>query len=154
MLPEVKIIEGTINDCLEIMSQIPEFGDNQYDEAVFVNRLSRTEILILIAEIDNRKVGFKAGYKRDTDGSFYSWMGGVNPEFRKLQIAKKLADAQEEWIIKRGYSAITFKTRNYLKPMLIFALKNGFNIIDVIPKDKISNHRIILRKELGKSEQH
>lgn len=151
MLPEVKIVEGTIKDCLEVMSQIPEFSDNQYDEPVFINRLSGAESLILIAVKNNCKVGFKAGYNRDEDGSFYSWMGGVIPEFRKLQVAKKLANAQERWAVKRGYSAITFKTRNYLKPMLIFALKNGFDIIDVIPKEKTSNHRIILRKELDKT---
>ena len=152
MKPEVNITEGTINDCIEVMSQIPEFGDNQYDEAVFKNRLSGTENLILIAEISGQIVGFKVGYKRDEDGSFYSWTGGVIPEFRKQRIAKKLADAQEKWAKENQYSAITFKTRNYLKPMLIFALKNGFDIIDVIPKENISNHRIILRKELGRSE--
>lgn len=151
-MPEVKIIEGTIKDCLEVMSHIPEFGDNQYDEAVFRNRLSGTEYLILIALRDNHNVGFKVGYRRGEDGSFYSWMGGVIPEFRKLGIAKKLADTQEEWAKKRSYTSITFKTRNYLKPMLIFALKNGFNIIDVIPKEKITNHRIILRKQLYESE--
>lgn len=146
---EVNIAEGTINDCLEIMGNIPEFGDNQYDEVVFTNRLSEKKKLILIAVANNRTVGFKVGYKRDDDESFYSWMGGVLPEFRRLRIAKKLADAQEEWAKKQGYTAITFKTRNYLKPMLIFALKNGFNIIDVIPKEKISNHRIILKKLLN-----
>lgn len=148
----VQIVEGTIKDCLEVMSHIPEFGDNQYDEAVFRNRLLGTEHLILLAVRNNRNVGFKVGYRRDEDGSFYSWMGGVIPEFRKLGIAKKLADTQEEWAKKRSYTSITFKTRNYLKPMLIFALKNGFNIIDVIPKEKITNHRIILRKELNESE--
>ena len=149
MKPEVNITKGTIKDCIGVMSQIPEFGDNQYDEAVFKNRLSGTENLILIAVVGNHTVGFKVGYKRDEDGSFYSWMGGVIPEFRKLKIAKKLADTQEEWAKKQGYTAITFKTRNYLKQMLIFALKNGFNIIDVIPKEKITDHRIILKKLLN-----
>ncbi len=147
--PEIQIVEGTIKDCLEVMSHIPEFGDNQYDEAVFTNRLSGTESLILIAVKENHKIGFKAGYKRHEGGSFYSWMGGVIPEFRKLRIAKKLADTQEDWAKKRGYTSITCKTRNYLKPMLIFALKNGFNIIDVIPQEKITNNLIILKKLLS-----
>lgn len=146
---EVNIAEGTVKDCLEIMGNIPEFGDKRYDEADFVNRLSGVQNLILIAVAKNCTVGFKVGYKRDDDGSFYSWMGGVLPEFRRLRIAKKLADAQEEWAKKQGYTAITFKTRNYLKPMLTFALKNGFNIIDVIAKEKITNHRIILKKLLN-----
>ncbi len=131
------------------MSQIPEFGDNLYDESVFIERLSVAESLILVAKTNTRIVGFKSGYKRFNDGSFYSWMGGVLPEFRKLRIAKKLADAQEKWAKEHGYNAITFKTRNRLKPMLIFALKNGFDIIDVIPQDKDCNHRIILKKLLN-----
>ena len=153
MFPEIKIAEGTIKDCIEAMAQIPEFDDNQYTESEFTKRLNDVDSLILIAIASDKVVGFKVGYKRDEDGSFYSWMGGVVPKFRKQKIAKKLAAAQEKWAEGRGYSAIIFKTRNYLKPMLIFALQNGFNIIDVIPKEKISNHRIILRKELGKRGQ-
>lgn len=136
------------------MSQIPEFGDNLYDENVFIERLSVANNLILVAKTTSQTVGFKVGYQRFNDGSFYSWMGGVIPEFRELRIAKKLADAQEKWAKEHGYNAITFKTRNRLKPMLIFALKNGFDIIDVIPQDKICNHRIILKKLLSESIEH
>jgi predicted GNAT superfamily acetyltransferase len=147
--PTCIISEGSIKDCLEISRQIPEFSDNQYDEAEYNKRLSKANHLILIAKIDKRAVGFKVGYEKEQDGSFYSWMGGIVPDYRKQKVAQKLAFSQEEWVKNKGYTAITFKTRNYLKPMLIFALKNGFNIIDVIPKDKISNHRIILKKLLN-----
>ena len=56
--------------------------------------------LSLIAEIENQSVGFKIGYDRFKDGSFYSWMGGVLPEFRKKGVASALADFQENWAKK------------------------------------------------------
>ncbi|MFB0908982.1 MAG: GNAT family N-acetyltransferase [Spirosomataceae bacterium] len=143
------ILEGSTKDCLEIPRQILELSDNQYDEAEYDKRLSKANQLLLIAKIDKSAVGFKVSYRKEQAGSFYSLMGGIVPDYRQQKVAPKLADAQEEWAKSQGYTAITFKTRNYLKPTLIFALKNGFNIIDVIPKDKIFNHRIILKKLLN-----
>lgn len=146
----ILIRQGSIKDCLAISSEIPEFSDNQYGEEVYAERLNNKPHLILVASLGEKPVGFKAGYERDPDGSFYSWMGGVIPEFRGLKIARRLAEEQELWAKKQGYSSIMFKTRNYLKSMLIFALKNGFNIIDVLKKEQEENHRIILKKILKK----
>jgi predicted lipid carrier protein YhbT len=52
------------------MSQIPEFNDNQYDEAAYLKRLSDTKDLMLVAVVNHVQVGFKVGYDRDKDGSF------------------------------------------------------------------------------------
>ncbi|NBA88850.1 GNAT family N-acetyltransferase [Emticicia sp. CRIBPO] len=142
------IRQGSIKDCLEVSSRIPEFSDHQYNEAVYHERLDNKPHLILVAFRGGIPVGFKAGYERDADGSFYSWMGGIVPEFRQLKIARQLAEEQELWAKKQGYSSIIFKTRNYLKSMLIFALKNGFHIIDILKKEQEENHRIILKKIL------
>lgn len=145
---QIIIRQGSIKDCLEVSSRIPEFSDHQYNEAVYHERMDIRPHLILVAFQDGIPVGFKAGYERDTDGSFYSWMGGVVPEFRQLKIAQRLAEEQELWAKTQGYGSIIFKTRNYLKSMLIFALKNGFHIIDILKKDREENHRIILKKIL------
>jgi len=75
-------------------------------------------------------------------------MGGVLPEFRGLGIAKILAEAQEKWAKKQGYKRLVFKTRNQHKGMLIFALKNNFNIIGFKEKESIETNRILLQKEL------
>lgn len=145
-IKEIIIREGTIEECLEVATQIPEFADDQYGFEEYQKRLSDVKNLILVAQIENRLVGFKVGYDRDKDNSFYSWMGGVLPEYRKLKIAQQLADYQENWVKKQGYHSITFKTRNYLKPMLIFSLKNGFHIEHVEPREKLEDYRIFLRK--------
>lgn len=102
--------------------------------------------LLLSAEVAGEIAGFKVGYERDS--SFYSWMGGVRPEYRRMGIAKALAQRQEAWAKSRGYQHIRFKTRNYLKPMLIFALNNGFYISAVEKRTDPLSNRIWLEKVL------
>lgn len=144
----VIIREGTIAECIEISENIPEFSGNQYHEDIYQQRLSNTQFLILVAEQQQQAVGFKIGYDRYQDGSFYSWFGGVLPAHRKDGIASKLAIEQEKWAASNGFSSIVLKTRNRFRNMLIFALKNGFLIENIKIQENISDNRIILRKNL------
>jgi len=144
----VTIRVGTIAECVAISKQIPEFVNGNYEEKTYEERLFNTRFLILVALDQETPVGFKVGYERDADGSFYTWLGGVLPAYRKLHIAQRLADQQEEWVIKEGFDTIVLKTRNCFKAMLVFALKNGFCIEKVEPKENIDNYRITLRKKL------
>lgn len=144
----VIIREGTIAECIEISEKIPEFSSGNYSEASYLQRLSNTQYLILVAEKDQQVVGFKVGYDRYRDSSFYSWLGGVLPENRKDRIAAQLANDQEKWVSEHGFSSITLKTRNRFGAMLIFALKNGFLIENIEIKENIEDNRIILRKML------
>lgn len=139
------IREGDIQEVVNLSKEIPEFINPQGVEE-YQKRLQNVPHLILIATKERQNIGFKVGYERD--GEFYSWMGGVHPEFRKLGMAKALADAQADWAKRYGYSSITFKTRNQHKAMLVFALKNGFNIIGFKEREHIDVHRILLRKSL------
>lgn len=143
---QLSITEGTIAEAFHIQGLIPEFK-NAYSEAEYNKRLSNTPHLILIAIVDNNPVGFKVGYALDNT-TFYSWMGGVLPTYRTQHIAQKLTEYQEAWAKEQGIKKIRFKTRNYLKPMLIFALKNGFHITEVERHKGMAEHRIILEKEL------
>lgn len=144
----VIIREGTIAECIEISKNIPEFSNNIYDESTYHQRLFNTQYLILVAIKEQEMVGFKIGYDRFRDGSFYSWLGGVLPAFRQDSIASKLAIEQEKWAFKMGFQSIVLKTRNLFKNMLIFALKNGFLIENIEIKENIDDNRIILRKNL------
>lgn len=144
----VIIREGSIEECLKISEQIPEFALGNYTEAVYRQRLSNKPHLILVAEIEKELVGFKVGYERYADRTFYSWLGGVIPSYRKLKVASFLANYQEEWAIENGYNAIALKTRNKFKNMLLFALKSGFLIETIEKKEDIQENRIVLRKKI------
>ncbi len=128
-----------------ISQQIPEL-ENPYPESEYRKRLKDVPHLILAAFSEAKAVGFKVGYERD--GAFYSWMGGVLPDWRRHGVAQKLAQSQEDWARKNGYDIIRFKTRNRHKAMLIFALKNGFHITGFEKKGTIPDWRILLEKPL------
>lgn len=144
----VKIRRGTIAECIAVSQQIPEFSGGIYDEKVYETRLFNNKSLILVALDADTPVGFKVGYQRDNDGSFYTWLGGVLPGYRELHIAQQLADVQEKWATEEGFNAIVLKTRNRFKAMLLFALKSGFCIESVEQKERIEDYRVTLRKKL------
>ncbi|MDB4285981.1 GNAT family N-acetyltransferase [bacterium] len=143
----ITIKPGTIAQAVAVSRKVPELS-SPYLEIEYEQRFASCPHLILIAFDKNQAVGFKAGYERDADSSFYSWMGGVIPTHRKKGIALQLAQNQENWARSNGYTAIRFKTRNKLKSMLAFALGNGFQIIKVDPVETIEEYRIWLEKKL------
>ena len=142
---ELQIKQGTINEIVLLSKQIPEF-EKSYEKSEYEKRFENTQHLILIAYYFEKPIGFKVGYQ--IDDYFYTWMGGVLPEFRNRNIAKKLAQKQEEWIKENGYAKIKLKTRNKHKSMLHFALSNGFKIIGFEPNENKEESRIILEKKV------
>ena len=139
------INKGDIKTVVQLSTAIPEFL-NPHGPEEYHRRLDDVPHLILVASVAEKPVGFKVGYERDS--FFYSWMGGILPDFRRMGIAKALADRQEDWARAKGYDSVTFKTRNAHKGMLIFALKNGFDIVGFKEKETIATNRILLRKPL------
>lgn len=144
----IEIFKATPETCYKISLLIPEFSDQQYDLQEFTGRVKNKQHIALVALCDGIYAGFKIGYEAGPRGVFYSWMGGVIPFFRKFGIARALATEQENQLKELGFNRVTFKTRNYLKPMLIFALKNGFDIVEVEVKENSFENRIYLEKRL------
>ncbi len=145
MPPTIKIEVGTLETVVAISQKIPEFH-NPHNLSTYQQRLKNVPHIILVAYVDDVPAGFKVGYERAD--YFYSWMGAILPAYRRLGLARQLADKQELWAKDNGYPHVTFKTRNRLKPMLLFAIGRGFDIIEVQPKTRIGEYRIILRKLL------
>ncbi len=141
----IQIKEADIEAVVGLSQQIPEFNQ-PHDATEYKKRLTGVNHLILIAYIEEQPIGFKVGYERA--GHFYSWMGGVLPAYRRLGVAQALADAQETWARSQGYLQIIFKTRNRHKAMLLFAIKNGFNMIEIEKRDAVQDYRILLQKYL------
>ena len=120
-------------------------------KAVFEGQLLKLEklegknnFLGLLSVIDNQVAGFKFGYEVET-GIFYSWLGGVDPQFRRNGIAKQLMTRQHEELTKLGYRAVRTYSRNERKEMLIVNLKSGFDIVDTFTDHK-GRHKIVLEK--------
>ena len=141
------IREGSIEEAVTISNQIPEF-DNPHVKEIYKQRLGNKKHLIVIAEVEGELAGFKVGYDKFGNTSFYTWMGGVLPKFRKMGLAKALADFQEQFAVEEGFDSIILKTRNRHKNMLHFAISSGFEIMDVETRLESAENRILLKKQL------
>lgn len=139
------IEEGSIFELYRLLLEIPEFTDPKPKEYI-EERLADKQYLILIAYVNGIPAGFKAGYLNN--GEFYSWLGGVLPAYRRLGIAKTLAEEQEKRLRQQGIRAVTFKTHNKHRNMLLFSISNGFQIVGFEPRTNLEDHRIYLWKKL------
>lgn len=144
---EIEIYQAKLTTALKVLRQLPEFDPLLENEHYFDKIRCRAH-LILIAKVNLEVVGCKVAYDKYKDGSLYSWLGGVLPSARKSGVAKLLARYQEQWAKANGYQSIKFKTMNRHKTMLLFALKNGFDIYNVKVNDELENYRIEMIKEL------
>lgn len=122
------------------------FGE-QYTEGIREEILSKDKPLVLMAISDiGQVIGFKLGY-RSSDHEFYSWTGGVDPQFRKQGIASALIQKQHSYCRENGIKKVHTKTKNQFREMLILNLKNGFDIVDTYTNKK-NEPVIILEKQL------
>ena len=144
----IHICEGSFQECVYLSSKIPEFN-SPYKIEEYKKRCTG-KYLTLIAEIDNQSVGFKIGYDRLNDGSFYSWMGGVLPKFRRMGVAYSLANFQEKWAAKNGFISIVLKTRQKHDGMIAFSLNRGFIITEETQIVLDEGTRIWMEKSLNR----
>ena len=109
---------------------------NDADVFFFKQRLVDNEnVYSIIAYIDDKPIGFKVGYYY-SDDTFYSWVGGILPDYRKKGIATKLAELQEQYAKSAGYSKLRTKSMNQYKSMMILNLKRGFDIVKFYTNEK------------------
>jgi len=141
------IRQGNIGEIVRLAAAIPEFVA-PYQKEVYQERLSNNAHLILVAEDGGHLVGFKAGYDRYRDGSFYSWMGGLLPSHRNRGIYQQLTAEMEKWARQNGFSHILLKTRNKLQPMIRFCLSQGYYISGFSAHANPMESRIYFRKDL------
>ena len=142
----IHIRKALFQECVELEAKIPEFNF-LYKIEEYKSRC-RKKYLPLIAEIENQPVGFKIGYDRFKDGSFYSWMGGVLSKFRRRRIASSLANFQEKWATRNGFTSIILKTRTKYDKMIKFSLNRNFIVIKEAPNAQAKETRIWMQKSL------
>ena len=96
------------------------------------------DVTAFVAEIDSCMVGFKIGYATAYN-RYYSWLGGVDPNFRKQGIATKLMDQQHEWLYKSQFQVIETHVEQNNKAMIQLNLKSGLTITGFFLKDNKPN---------------
>jgi len=123
---QVIVEVGTVDDVLIVDAQIPEF-DGRTSREKIESRLGERASLILIAKAGGKPIAYKMGYALSTS-VFYSWLGGVIPDYRKQGIATQLREQQESWALDAGYLEISVKSMNRYPAMLQLLIASGYQI--------------------------
>lgn len=123
-----KLSQISEEDILNI-KHLCELCFGKWNDKKFRYRLESVKNpLLIIAYIETRPVAFKLGYQK-ADGVFYSWLGGVIPEFQRYGFAKQIASIQIDWCKAKGYKQIDMKTKNEFRGMIALNLSLGFDIV-------------------------
>lgn len=147
MLEEIIIKEVPIEEAVMVNATITEF-DAFYQKDYFEKRYKDKNKLIIVAYVNNQRAGYIVGYDKFGDGSFYCWMAGVDPKFRKMGVLKALMDYEDKWAKDKGYNKIKIKTRNNRREMLAYLVKYGFFLTEVVQYPNIDDNRVLFEKEL------
>lgn len=147
MEPNIIIKEDSIETAVKVNTTIIEF-DKPYNKAYFENKYQNSDKLILVAYVDNHPAGYMISYDKNKDGSFYCWMAGVNPLFRRFGILNKMMQYLNNWAKNHGYKKIIIKTRNNRREMLSYLVKSDFYFTEVQIYPFIEDNRILLEKNI------
>ncbi|MCL6269069.1 GNAT family N-acetyltransferase [Sansalvadorimonas sp. 2012CJ34-2] len=138
---------GSIQDAMAAEALIPEF-DSKKSQVDFANKLEGKNHLILIARDNGQPVGFKIGYQL-SDHQFYSWLGGVAPDYRGQGVARKLRELQKSWAFDNGYTSIQVKSKNRFPAMLQMLISSGYKICGYEDLGSIDDNKIHFIKGLN-----
>ena len=139
---EGKIIDDYAIKLLNLKNEIFTKGNDEFVNKI--NIFDKKDLYSVFAFSKDELVGYKIGYATETT-TFYSWLGGVHPSFRKNGIASTLFKIQHERCFKKGYEFITTQSSNKYKEMMRLNLKFGFEIYGIKMSDNI---QILFRKNL------
>lgn len=143
----IKVKEASLEEAFKVHKNIPEFLPNPPKTLnEFEDEIQNSDSLILVAYVNNKPVGYVIGHDKFKDGSFYSWLGGVMPQYRKLGVYTILKKYQERVVKKRGYTSIKVKTWNRRIEMRIFLAKSGYNIVGFEEKADVLDNRLMHEK--------
>ncbi|NKF52034.1 GNAT family N-acetyltransferase [Shewanella sp. WXL01] len=135
-----------LSELTRLTHMIPEL-DRPQTELDLQQRLANKPCLVLLAYVEDELAGFKLGYA-ESDTVFYSWLGGVAPDFRNLGLAKSMLEYQEKWAAEQGYQTMTVKTRNHFKAMLTMLVRSQYQITEIAPAADIAHNKLHLQKQL------
>lgn len=119
-----------------------------FGEERIINTLDRDDLLILLARVEEKPVGFKIGYKENRF-VFYSAKGGVLAEYRRMGLARLMLDRMLDYVREKGYTRFAFDTFPNRHPgMTILALKEGFRVVKADFNPAYKDYRLRFEKKL------
>jgi GNAT superfamily N-acetyltransferase len=127
------------------------------DRPTFPEPLTRAEfaaelrgkrnLQVLVASRAGTPCGYKIGFEHSSS-VFFSWSGGVLPNYRRQGVASRLMLEQHRLARNLGYSFVRTHTKNKYRDMLLLNIKSGFDVTGVYKNLSEKMHGIILEKSL------
>ena len=108
------------------------------------------QLTVFGARRDNKLVAFKIGYAV-TSQRYYSWLGGVHPDFRRLGLARQLMALQHDWIRNNGFLDVETKVMEGNVAMRDLNAATGF--VQVGDTRTGETRKLILRKIVNDAVQ-
>lgn len=85
-------------------------------------------VTVFCAREAQRLVAFKAGYAV-AEHNYYSWLGAVDPDFRRQGIATELARRQQDWLVAQGFRRLGTATLEDNAAMAQVNWRSGFVVV-------------------------
>ncbi len=122
-----------------------------HDVAWFKRRfLGRHNPLILLASLDKQPAGFATGFELKPN-TFFAWLTGVHPAFRRNGIATQIHEAEADWARDHGYLYLRMECHNAHRPILHLAIATGFNVVGLRWDQDRSENLLIFEKVIEES---
>jgi len=108
----------------------------------------RYNVSILLAMIEDRHVGFVVGFEL-MPTTYFVWLCGVHPDFRRAGIATQLMQGEEAWAQDNDYQIVRFECQNQHRPMMHTAITEGYDLIGIRWDTITGNNVVIFEKEIA-----
>lgn len=127
---EIKTSNALTPELSADIHRVGRLAFEDYDESQLSKRTAdKKNVHVAVGYLDGKAVAFKIGYEQ-SQKTFYSWLGAVDPAYHRYGFAQSLARAQHEWCLGQSYDFIQTKCLNFNIAMLRLNLKFGFLVID------------------------
>jgi len=130
-----------MSDICHIIHSLPEFTRKTTEQEIRERIEGKDHDLIIIQD-ENKPAGFLIAYNLD-EKTYYNWIMGVLPEFRRKGFGKKLIEQFESSAREKGYTTVHVKTMEKYKAMQNLLAEMKYQKIGYDDEGKI-----ILRKNL------
>ena len=93
-------------------------------------------VTLFEATCEGQLVGFKIGFAMKLD-HYYSWLGGVHPDYQRNKIATELMRLQHMWLRDEGYRTVETSAQQNNHAMGKLNLDSGFQVVGLRFKDQL-----------------
>jgi GNAT superfamily N-acetyltransferase len=107
----------------------------------------RNNVVQMVARMGEAPVGFLIGFEEKPE-VFNLWFLGVLTQHRRQGVASQLVEALESWAGENGYEHILCECFNQQRPMMLYLIQTGFDIVGLRYDTNHGENRILWQKSL------